>query len=406
MNRLCVILLALLVVANSRDAVGQSSAKKPAQVARTVGCWYSPFYFNAAFWPMAKRDTLKIPVAGWGSDTLVGTYSQENDAVLLRQLLAMKKAGIDLVIIDMTNGYGNPREIRLAKSMFRILDSLSQKDRLKAAIAIGKEFWGPQTYSWYKWKWTDWDTQYSQQRTALRAILRDFAKKYPSVYFKLEGKPLVVAYLSGLVEAPQPYGMTKKKKTMFKHTGITLRNALSWTATFSDSSRGDAGQEIEDMWGWGARYPQPAHKKEMMVFPGTYNWPVGGGSYSIDREGGRFYIRSWERIIEKMPKMAIITDWNNWNEETAIEGCVGPHGWKDFLGNPTYDWYLKITADYASIFHGHLPKDAYMEEKGSDTVYVWNGKSLRRTAQQMPVAGEPMITLPAGFFSAHGYLPK
>jgi hypothetical protein len=105
-----------------------------------------------------------------------------------------------------------------------------------------------------------------------------------------------------------------------------------------------------------------------------------------------------------MPKIVLIADWCNWVEETSIEGCVGPNGWKDLNGNPTYDWYMQITQAYSTIFKSDsLPANTFVKQDGYTNVYFWNGSCLNTYSPSYKPNGKPIIELPASWLQNHGY---
>ena len=102
------------------------------------------------------------------------------------------------------------------------------------------------------------------------------------------------------------------------------------------------------------------------------------------------------------PNISLICDWNNWNEETAIEGCIGPNGWKDLYGISTYDWYLQITRAYSNIFRtNNILSGTYVRDNNAPEVYLWNGTSL--VYQAVFPHQKPVISLPQGWLQTHGY---
>jgi hypothetical protein len=143
----------------------------------------------------------------------------------------------------------------------------------------------------------------------------------------------------------------------------------------------------------------------MAIMPGSQLWLFDGDPVRIKRRRGdkEYYVRAWKQVIAAKPRLVTICDWNNWNEETAIEGCVGERGWTDLTGTPTYDWYLQITRAYAAVFRGSLPKGTYVKEDGDKRVLRWEGSCLRKFDAEFKPPGDPIIELPARWLRQHGY---
>src|SRR5690606_1753027 len=93
------------------------------------------------------------------------------------------------------------------------------------------------------------------------------------------------------------------------------------------------------LWWYGRRLSDIDRNIESMtIMPGRHDY-VSGGSDNYDRQGGQFYIDSWREVLKYNTKIVILCDWNNWNEEYALEGCIGSNGWKDLNNISTFDWY-------------------------------------------------------------------
>jgi hypothetical protein len=424
--------------------VGAAAVQAQPNDSSLVGCWFTVFYNRSPFadprpnssyqWYRLWRDTLKTPVVGWGDDTLVGDYSSLAPAVLRRQIKAMKRAGIDFMIVDLTNGLvpiepsypkyeGDGLSTAALRLLFSVMDSLPPNDRVPIAVALGFEFWGRYSLCHYWRSWDGWDEQYRRQEHAIAQLRAYF--NTPS-YFRYQGRPLVIAYLDAGLDYP-PRNDDGSARREWSHPAVTLRTAVAWRSTYTTmrtigddtcvpaTSRMMAGMDSIRYWSWGQgavdtadswdHRPLSVKPEEMGIMPGTHLWMFDGDPEPIKRRRGdeEYYIRSWKQIIAAKPRIVTICDWNNWNEETAIEGSIGKNGWTDLRGNPTYDWYLKITRAYASVFKGTLLPETYVRQEGSDTVYRWDGVCLNELARDYKPAGEPIIELPSLWLQQNRY---
>ncbi len=376
------------------------------------------------------RDPDKTPVVGWGDeDTLVGIYSSNNVNILRRQLRALKKAGIDFIISNNSDGlyklnpvFGNWQNFQSKSgwpgdySCQSAIDSLFKAAKLegmKVAIMLGFEFWGPYSIP-KKWgKWDGWGNQYLRIKNSVEAV-KKYIEKYPDIYFKYRGKPLLIAYLDeGFYYRPGFYEGKIIPRWFIPE--FTVRYNLGYAATFSaladlpEKNGVDPplayyeGIDKKKFWGWGMMsYDSydPSHKRPlpwsaecMSIFPGNKLWWYKNPVEDVKRQGGEFYLKSWMQVIKGDPKMVILPEINNWNEEYGIEGCVGKNGWTDRHSNPNYDWYLKITRKYSSIYKNKkLPENeiTWVREDGSKMLYryIGDGKKILTDKRQIDILWE------------------
>jgi hypothetical protein len=398
---------------------------------KIVGCWFTNWYFpGCGLWAANKRDTNKIPVVGWpDAQPLSGElYSSNNPKTINLQIDAMIKSGINLIVIDYTNGWKSYSDTTkweddTAHAATNALFSLMNERRLnnhtyiKIAIGLGKEFWGPRSFKRLGWNWIGWSKQYKKQRSTLDDINSMFVKRYPEIYFNYLSRPLIIPWLwIGDDFPPKENGINIP---LWHYNNFTIKEAVNWSSTFANRTGPISGvtdiyingQDRKRFWGWGAEKPQPANVECMSVMPGTYNWPgyFATGHRPADRlrneaGSGSYYIDSWKRIIDKHPNMVLIGDWNNWNEETAIEGCVGDNSWEDLNGNKTFDWYMKITKYCSRIFlEDSLYTGVFLQQEGYPNVYKWNGSVLEINDSEYKPFREPIIKLPENWLQNHNY---
>jgi hypothetical protein len=404
--------------------VGNNTSPSPTpDHKKIVATWFSVFYSKGQDLYSNKRDHLKVPVAGWGSgdSTITGIYNSKDGNVLNKQIDAMIKAGINLIIVDRTNGWKFDNGDLMQKHEHEATDSLfwvmkKRKDSglqwIPIALGLGYEFWGKRIiYDYYhkingdgehgEWIWKGWSKQFERQRKAFNDISSKYinvGSPYKDIYFYYLNQPLVIAYLGAGEDYP-PRDNNGNDTLLWHHNNFTIKTAINWASTFAyyRDSLGIFvnGMDTKRFWGWGARWssdnPQPYNVESMSVMPGTFVWYDTTVQISRGRED--YYANSWKRIIEVDPNIAIIGDWNNWNEETAIEGCIGPQGWKDYYGNYQYDWYLQITQAYSKIFKdGVIPSGTYIRDENNSRIYLWDGKTAE-FQNKLPI-NKPVIILP------------
>ena len=204
-------------------------------------------------------------------------------------------------------------------------------------------------------------------------------------YFVWSGKPLLVNYNAydsdPNIVAPN---WSDPRFTVKKATGILdASNALLQTYL------------AEDFWGWIAKDPQPQNRETMVVTPGWDTDHLGRNATNQSRENGMYYIREWLLVLKNQPKNVVISGWNDFSEEEAIEparAVTGPP-WVDSWGTETPDWYVQITSGYAHLRTGLMAGAYYRDEDTPEVYQVVNGKLVYQSS--MP-HGHPLIYLPAG----------
>ncbi|GEM_PF-3600375 len=423
---------------------------------REVGVWYSA----NNNWSDILRDPLKDPVVGWGSDAVtVHSYDSGDTTVIRKQFIAMKNAGIDFVVMDLTNGlsgsngdptgpvpgslpnpiYGEPYygDIQSTNNTVKVFqwarewtNSNPSISIPKIALGLGMEFWGKNTFCGYGIAIPSenlWNLQMQRQSNAVNWIKDNLANTLNSnVYYKYLNKPLLIATMGSFTDYPfRDENWVIRNRQVFPE--FTVRYGAEWGATYakwhgvittnySCDWNGQAfieGSDTKRLWNWGAGAPEasPDHNRPlpvstelMSIMPGSHNIWMPGADGFVDRHNGDYYINSWKQVIAAMPKKVLIGNWNNWNEETSIEGCMGTNGWKDYCTPPhsTYDWYLQITKAYSAIFKtGIVPSGTYVRDESENAVFLTDGYSL--IYQSVLPHGKPVIVLPSGWLDIHGY---
>jgi hypothetical protein len=111
------------------------------------------------------------------------------------------------------------------------------------------------------------------------------------------------------------------------------------------------------------------------------------------REGGERYVREWLRVLKARPKVVTIADWNNFEEESAIEDS---YAWEDRSGHAVPDLYRRITRAYSRLRNDILVKGEYYRCETANEVFLFNGTTLAR--QTHPPKRAAVILVPAAQF--------
>lgn len=342
----------------------------------TIGIWYESWWESTG--PRAHRweDLSRYKPT-------LGTYSSDRAEILSTHFKELIDAGIDFLLSDDTN-LVNAHQYAIhnaIKALFKWDEEqkASGKEYLEIAMVIGGELWMMRSLK--------------AQQVAADYVFREFANS--PVYFFWKGKPLLIVY--------NAYGSANVFAPKWNDPRFTVRIA---TGIVDAKNRNEQKYAARGWWGWVQTYPQPVSREVVGVSPGGDNAHrhCSGCDFHLDRDGGRLYMSEWLRAIKSNPAAIVISSWNEFSDETAIEpASARPDGsvWADSYGNEVPDWYLQITTAYAALRRGLLPGVSYQDEDDKDIYTVESGTLVKQTA---PPQGKPVILLPAGTLKP--FLPK
>ena len=133
----------------------------------------------------------------------------------------------------------------------------------------------------------------------------------------------------------------------------------------------------------------------MSIWPGHrypgYVEQQGKDPVEEPREGGQLYAREWLRVLKAHPRFVTIADWNNFEEETAIEDS---YSWEDPRGYAVPDLYVRITRAYSRLRDGTLVKGEYYRDEANPDVYLFDGERLLFYESAMPRRAAVIVTPP------------
>jgi hypothetical protein len=233
----------------------------------------------------------------WG-EPLMGYYRDEDPWMLRKQAIMLADAGIDVVILDSTNGLTFKESY---EALFKAFDE-ARKDGIKApAIAFILPF-GPT----------------ASAKAELVQLYDDLYKPglYKDLWFYWQGKPLIMAYRE----------MADPEMGEF----FTFR---------AGQPVYDKGPQRKDHWGWLEIYPQhgfgakPDGGFEEVTVGVGQNWSKAEGLTAMNSPGafGRSYTdkdgmhtepgavnygynfqEQWDQALKINPDFIFITGWNEW----------------------------------------------------------------------------------------------
>lgn len=239
-----------------------------------------------------------------------GQYHSYDFDFIYYTLSNAEELGVDYLILDDTNGVFRENgdfDLTIGHYLAAIARTHS---KIKIAIATGFEIWHSR----------DWPL-FVSSINHLEQYFSDPA------YYTVDGKPMLVLYIGpddqlcsimpstgGPISAGEcalqyssasdPMGY----RTYFPE--LSLRYASGTDSWFFDEL---------GLYGWQFPYPQVVNVHSMGVMPG---WSRShnnlGGTGPVDRDGGNYYIQSWEYLLAHPPQNTVITSWDDWAEYTAI----------------------------------------------------------------------------------------
>ncbi len=257
--------------------------------------------------PIWRKDIT----SNFWDEPLFGFYRDTDKWVLRKHAEMLAAAGVDVLFFDCTNGNFTWRE------SYRALCEVfvqARKDGVQTPQIAFMLAFGPTEGS----------------REAIIDIYQDLYKpaEYEELFFKWEGKPLIMAYPEMLSDVEGDAERTALHREVREY--FTFRPGQPVY---------NVGPQRPDHWGWLEIYPQHgfAPKKdggfEQATVGVSQNWTAHNGLSAMNMPGafGRSYTaknghrddasavnyglnfqEQWERAIEIDPDLIFITGWNEW----------------------------------------------------------------------------------------------
>jgi len=227
----------------------------------------------------------------WG-EPLYGYYSSQDEFVIRKHMQMIIDAGVDFIFIDNTNAF------TYTPAVLKILATLKEMKTEGYRIPLV-------TFILYN----------GDMDAAIERLHNDVYSQgeYEDLFFRWEGKPLIIGRYEGELEAID--------------TSYNYKLSWAWTELpwFTDN-------QGEDRWPWLANHPQEPGLKDGIpeqITVTTAQHPVGeyaiGKSCGADRTqepeygaDGKYFNLQWQRALEVDPPVVMITQWNEWMAQRFI----------------------------------------------------------------------------------------
>lgn len=335
-----------------------------------IGIWYF------SWWGQDNPETaLHWQREAGAVSARFGEYSAGNPEVFTKQLDWMQEACIDFIIFEITNGWEADSGV-IKRNMDAIVSEIDRRGPGKApryAFALGGEL------------------RYGYIREHEKLVLHLYEEYgMREMYFKWEGKPLLVTFTDS-----DYFYWTSRLFTVRNSTGVvsqwaedpSIQGKGLWGFTF------DAQVENSEVYGI-----TPCHDANHLwiATSNTHKWDFDRGDH------GERYIRGWLEAIKQNRPVIMITSYNDFSEETAIEAFTprrNNEGYVtapllDYYGNETPTWYEDITLAYTALKEGLL--EGYQYRYENDTrLFVYEQGRCRLIDQPLP--GKAVILLPEDY---------
>ena len=280
-------------------------------------------------------------------EPIYGYYDGDDEWVIRKQAELLAAAGVDVVFFDNTNGTYTWKETAL-----RVMKVFSEA-RAQGVDAPDVSFMFP-------------FGAVSHAGTQMVELYNDIYKKglYEDVWFKLDGKPMVMGW---------PGSLNSKD--------ATIANEIKSFFTFRSNLGGYLDQEsAANQWGWLSRFPQAYFHNDKgeleqitvgvainhnyvksIIAPMSYGENIIGRTWTSrgydTRENailyGACFAEQWENAIAVDPKIVFVTAWNEWVAMRIDNWPASPEQYQNCFVDQYNAEYSRDTEPSAGILKDH-----------------------------------------------------
>jgi hypothetical protein len=267
-----------------------------------------------------------------------------------REMEDILRAGIDFILPVY---WGNPADRQPGKGLYWSFEGLAALVKAQEQMLAAKRrppkiglFYDTSTLQWNADNYHADLTTHEGQEWFYVSIRDFFSMVPPKLWAMVYHRPLIFLYAAAFAKDYNQQAIDFVYQQFAKDFGCRpyIVREVSWGKVRTDS-----------VYAWGGALA-PAILEVAAIGPGYDHSAVPGRAPLVrDREGGKFFERSWEQILRMNPKrrpfIVMIETWNELHEGTDI--CPSrEYG----------DQYVKINARYANLFRRRVqlrPQGAY-----------------------------------------------
>jgi hypothetical protein len=370
-----------------------------------ISTWYVLWDWDQIQGHIASDLAGKFNYKGWGMSLFrptLGYYRGDNSEVWGSHIRLLDEAGVDVIIVDATNGLGAVKTNEYAIKFQDYLETTQSP--LKLAIAIGACTWAGEKTQTQRLACQTSESNYVYNRHARR-----------SSYFKLFHKPLLINYTTD-IDGNHATGDVQSWNNDPYLNWDDSRYFVGLANGLVSAFPGIKFKAERGMWGW-VNDQQQNHPIVVSISPGWHRSTTNDQITSpIRRFNGETLSKAFLQAIKTNPEVINVGSFNDFFEgqwwEPALLDETKPlvQNWQPYYVEPSADamktkdpyntevadWYYQIVKGYSLLRYGLIDNYCYREE-GNQDVYCLVDKELKYIGA-MP-ANKPVILVPENTFS-------
>lgn len=321
-----------------------------------VGAWFTTYNVNAFWGENGRFSDPSSAVVGYKALRADGAYGvpySNNTDEIDYQIRKMAEAGIDFIVLDLTNGglcdqfnYGMGENLAFILSNAKLtcerisLWNETHSWKIRYAVAVGvyanlrATYAGELSGSPYTQVLSINGEDKTCATVGLSAelqaaeVLSQFVNNetYGDDYYTLDNKPLLVLHETGDKRAVDYVSAYSGEKASVSQFTVRDSNSTAQAGTYGWYTRGS----VADNNNCGA----VADDEVILVSPGQCNHANGNNTPAASREDGEHYKANWELALQNKPRIVMISSLNDYMEDTAIwptntANCTAEEKWSD-----------------------------------------------------------------------------
>ena len=325
----------------------------------------------------------------WWGEPLYGYYKCSDSYVIKKHVELFTAAGIDYIVLDITNGWTYP---------------VATDYMLKYIVELREQGWDAPQVVYYV---------HSLNNKTVREVYNDMYSdpKYAEAWYKKDGKPVIIAYTD-----------TEKDKAEAATRGVTDFNVPDYDplsqeildyfyfveprwpndtmANLANTPIYDKDKKTGYCWiEWTQPLPvrqtslgtymnvsvasHPSIPFSFSITHGAKNWsraydPKLGFESKNGVMKGTYYQACWDQVVEKKPDTIMLVCWNGWN----VLKLPYQNGEYMFVDTVTLEYSLSI-----EMARGAYEDNYYMQTVQNMRDYKYSGEAPAREAQTIDING-------------------